>query len=72
MAAQRIRAANSSGLPRCKSEGTLMDLSDGLPETSLSDVKGEPGEEQWAGRGRWLGETERPRNWTGTSWHLMA
>ncbi|XP_058521143.1 SH3 domain-binding protein 4 [Ochotona princeps] len=39
MAAQRIRAANSSGLPRCKSEGTLMDLSDGLPETSLSDVK---------------------------------
>lgn len=39
MAAQRIRAANSSGLPRCKSEGTLMDLSEGFPETSLSDVK---------------------------------
>lgn len=41
MAAQRIRAANSSGLPRCKSEGTLIDLSEGFSETSLSDVKGE-------------------------------
>ncbi|XP_074857750.1 SH3 domain-binding protein 4 [Carettochelys insculpta] len=39
MAAQRIRAANSSGLPRCKSEGTLIDLSDGFSETSFSDVK---------------------------------
>ncbi|XP_067404715.1 SH3 domain-binding protein 4 isoform X3 [Emydura macquarii macquarii] len=39
MAAQRIRAANSSGLPRCKSEGTLIDLSDGFSDTSFSDVK---------------------------------
>ncbi|CAM5148288.1 unnamed protein product [Eretmochelys imbricata] len=39
MAAQRIRAANSSGLPRCKSEGTLIDLSEGFSETSFSDVK---------------------------------
>lgn len=42
MAAQRIRAANSSGLPRCKSEGTLIDLSEGFSETSFNDVKGEP------------------------------
>lgn len=41
MAAQRIRAANSSGLPRCKSEGTLIDLSEGFSETSFNDVKGE-------------------------------
>lgn len=41
MAAQRIRAANSSGLPRCKSEGTLIDLSEGFSESSFSDVKGE-------------------------------
>ncbi|XP_006866832.1 PREDICTED: SH3 domain-binding protein 4 [Chrysochloris asiatica] len=39
MAAQRIRAANSSGLPRCKSEGTLIDLSQGFSETSFNDVK---------------------------------
>uniref|UniRef100_F7E2A9 SH3 domain-binding protein 4 n=1 Tax=Monodelphis domestica TaxID=13616 RepID=F7E2A9_MONDO len=39
MAAQRIRAANASGLPRCKSEGTLIDLSEGFSETSFSDVK---------------------------------
>lgn len=39
MAAQRIRAANSSGLPRCKSEGTLIDLSEGFSETSFNDVK---------------------------------
>ncbi|XP_001505879.1 SH3 domain-binding protein 4 [Ornithorhynchus anatinus] len=39
MAAQRIRAANSNGLPRCKSEGTLIDLSDGFSETSFNDVK---------------------------------
>lgn len=42
MAAQRIRAANASGLPRCKSEGALIDLSEGLSESSFSDVKGEP------------------------------
>lgn len=40
MAAQRIRAANSGGLPRCKSEGTLIDLSEGFAETTLCDVKG--------------------------------
>ncbi|XP_003803047.1 SH3 domain-binding protein 4 [Otolemur garnettii] len=39
MAAQRIRAANSNGLPRCKSEGTLIDLSGGFSETSFNDVK---------------------------------
>ncbi|XP_068959232.1 SH3 domain-binding protein 4 [Petaurus breviceps papuanus] len=39
MAAQRIRAANSNGLPRCKSEGTLIDLSEGFSETSFDDVK---------------------------------
>ncbi|XP_058293032.1 SH3 domain-binding protein 4 isoform X2 [Hylobates moloch] len=39
MAAQRIRAANSNGLPRCKSEGTLIDLSEGFSETSFNDVK---------------------------------
>lgn len=41
MAAQRIRAANASGLPRCKSEGTLIDLSEGFSEASFNDVKGE-------------------------------
>uniref|UniRef100_A0A8C9WVD2 SH3-domain binding protein 4 n=1 Tax=Sander lucioperca TaxID=283035 RepID=A0A8C9WVD2_SANLU len=41
MAAHRIRAAtsNNTSLPRCKSEGTLIDLSDGLSEASLNDVK---------------------------------
>lgn len=39
MAAQRIRAANSGGLPRCRSEGTLIDLSDGFSEASFNDVK---------------------------------
>ncbi|XP_033860384.1 SH3 domain-binding protein 4-A-like [Acipenser ruthenus] len=40
MAAQRIRATNNNNvLPRCKSEGTLIDLSDGIPEPSFSDVK---------------------------------
>lgn len=39
MAAQRIRAANASGLPRCKSEGTLIDLSEGFSEASFNDVK---------------------------------
>ncbi|XP_040924859.1 SH3 domain-binding protein 4 isoform X2 [Betta splendens] len=41
MAAHRIRATNSSNasLPRCKSEGTLIDLSDGVSEASLTDVK---------------------------------
>jgi len=43
MAAQRIRAVNSGGLPRCKSEGTLIDLGEGFSETSLCDVKGAEG-----------------------------
>ncbi|XP_054471113.1 SH3 domain-binding protein 4 [Anoplopoma fimbria] len=41
MAAHRIRATttNNTSLPRCKSEGTLIDLSEGVSEASLSDVK---------------------------------
>ncbi|XP_063173954.1 SH3 domain-binding protein 4 isoform X3 [Candoia aspera] len=39
MAAQRIRAANASCLSRCKSEGTLIDLSEEFSETSFSSVK---------------------------------
>ncbi|XP_023670623.2 SH3 domain-binding protein 4-A-like [Paramormyrops kingsleyae] len=40
MAAHRIRAtSNNNVLPRCKSEGTLIDLSDGVSEASLIDVK---------------------------------
>lgn len=52
MAAQRIRAANSGGLPRCKSEGTLIDLSEGFAETSLCDVKGAEG---------WMGTMPSPQ-----------
>lgn len=50
MAAQRIRAANSSGLPRCKSEGTLIDLSEGFSETSFNDVKGKVLANRWLRR----------------------
>ncbi|XP_029282271.1 SH3 domain-binding protein 4 [Cottoperca gobio] len=41
MAAHRIRATatNNTSLPRCRSEGTLIDLSDGVSEASLNDVK---------------------------------
>lgn len=41
MAAHRIRATNNNNiaLPRCRSEGTLIDLSDGVSEASLTDVK---------------------------------
>ncbi|KAM9710084.1 SH3 domain-binding protein 4 isoform 1-T2 [Menidia menidia] len=41
MAAHRIRATtnNNASLPRCKSEGTLIDLSDGVSEATLTDVK---------------------------------
>ncbi|XP_054642001.1 SH3 domain-binding protein 4 isoform X1 [Dunckerocampus dactyliophorus] len=41
MAAHRIRASanNNASLPRCKSEGTLIDLSEGVSESSLVDVK---------------------------------
>lgn len=43
MASHRIRASittNNSALPRCKSEGTLIDLSESVSEASLNDVKG--------------------------------
>lgn len=42
MAAHRIiRATNNSHiLPRCKSEGTLIELSEGVTGASLCDVKG--------------------------------
>ncbi|XP_069790377.1 SH3 domain-binding protein 4-like [Narcine bancroftii] len=39
MAAQRIRSTNTGGLPRCKSEGTLIDQSDCFPELNFSDMK---------------------------------
>lgn len=43
MAAHRIRATtnNNASLPRCKSEGTLIDLTEGVSEASLTDVKGQ-------------------------------
>uniref|UniRef100_A0A8D3B156 SH3 domain-binding protein 4 n=1 Tax=Scophthalmus maximus TaxID=52904 RepID=A0A8D3B156_SCOMX len=42
MAAHRIRATvnnNNTSLPRCRSEGTLVDLSDSVSEATLTDVK---------------------------------
>ncbi|XP_056610776.1 SH3 domain-binding protein 4 isoform X1 [Triplophysa dalaica] len=36
MAAHRIRAANHTVLPRCKSEGALIDLSEGVSEATLT------------------------------------
>lgn len=40
MAAHRIRVTNNNNvLPRCKSEGTLIDLDEGVTEASLIDVK---------------------------------
>ncbi|KAG9271256.1 SH3 domain-binding protein 4-like [Astyanax mexicanus] len=40
MAAHRIRSANNNNaLPRCKSEGALIDLSEGVSEATLTDVK---------------------------------
>lgn len=44
MAAHRIiRATNNSHiLPRCKSEGTLIDLGEGVTGAGLGDVKGQP------------------------------
>uniref|UniRef100_A0A673KKS7 SH3 domain-binding protein 4-A n=1 Tax=Sinocyclocheilus rhinocerous TaxID=307959 RepID=A0A673KKS7_9TELE len=40
MAAHRIRITNNNNvLPRCKSEGTLIDLDEGVTEASLLDVK---------------------------------
>lgn len=43
MAANRIiRVTNNNHiLPRCKSEGTLIDLSEGVTGASLNDVKGQ-------------------------------
>lgn len=43
MAAHRIiRVTNNNHiLPRCKSEGTLIDLSEGVTGASLNDVKGQ-------------------------------
>lgn len=41
MAAHRIRVTNNNNvLPRCKSEGTLIELDEGVTEASLIDVKG--------------------------------
>lgn len=41
MAAHRIRmTASNNVLPRCKSEGTLIDLSEDVSEASLTEVKG--------------------------------
>ncbi|KAJ8349815.1 hypothetical protein SKAU_G00249450 [Synaphobranchus kaupii] len=39
MAAHRIRATSNNALPRCRSEGTLINLSEGVSEASLTDVK---------------------------------
>ncbi|XP_051979768.1 SH3 domain-binding protein 4-A [Xyrauchen texanus] len=40
MAAHRIRVTNNNNvLPRCKSEGTLIDIDEGVTEASLVDVK---------------------------------
>ncbi|KAF7709891.1 SH3 domain-binding protein 4 [Silurus meridionalis] len=40
MAAHRIRIANNNNaIPRCKSEGTLIELSSGVSEATLSNVK---------------------------------
>ncbi|XP_051550562.1 SH3 domain-binding protein 4-A-like isoform X1 [Myxocyprinus asiaticus] len=40
MAAHRIRVTNNNNvLPRCKSEGTLIDIDEGVTEASLLDVK---------------------------------
>lgn len=42
MAAHRIRLTNNNNvLPRCKSEGTLIDLSEDVSEASLTEVKGQ-------------------------------
>lgn len=40
MAAHRIRSANNNTvLPRCRSEGALIDLNEGVSEATLTDVK---------------------------------
>ncbi len=41
MAAHRIRSSNNNAvLPRCRSEGALIDFSEGVSETTLTNVKG--------------------------------
>lgn len=41
MAAHRIRSSNNNAvLPRCRSEGALIDLSEGVSEATLTNVKG--------------------------------
>lgn len=39
MAAHRIRATNHTVLPRCKSEGALIDPSEGVSEATLTGIK---------------------------------
>ncbi|XP_043916504.1 SH3 domain-binding protein 4 isoform X2 [Protopterus annectens] len=39
MAAHKIRTANAGSLPRCRSEGTLIDISCGVLDSNLSEVK---------------------------------
>ncbi|XP_029462358.1 SH3 domain-binding protein 4 [Rhinatrema bivittatum] len=39
MAAQRIRTTTCNGLPRCRSEGTLIDVCNGCSEPNFNDVK---------------------------------
>lgn len=60
MAAHRIiRATNNSHvLPRCKSEGTLIELSEGVGGASLSDVKGQ----SFTSALCWLGDQQNPPN----------
>lgn len=50
MAAHRIiRVTNNNHiLPRCKSEGTLIDLSEGVTGASLNDVKGQTTNKLWS------------------------
>ncbi|XP_062862068.1 SH3 domain-binding protein 4 isoform X1 [Trichomycterus rosablanca] len=39
MAAHRIRSANNNAFPRCKSEGTLIEISSGVSEATLNNLK---------------------------------
>ncbi|XP_030642694.1 SH3 domain-binding protein 4 [Chanos chanos] len=39
MAAHRIRATNNNALPRCRSEGALIDFSEGVSEANLAGAK---------------------------------
>uniref|UniRef100_A0A8C4RAF1 SH3-domain binding protein 4 n=1 Tax=Eptatretus burgeri TaxID=7764 RepID=A0A8C4RAF1_EPTBU len=42
MAASRIRANATTGLPRCRSEGTLIDLEDNVPELIITNSEAVP------------------------------